>query len=169
MERKKTRKCFLCKKEDDEEFLSKLEQERREGRALLREMVVKSDDLDWERVIKKADELHRNQEKKLMKKERKWRRRETQKALDQRRKVDAVGSFSVNLLTMKMSEEDNSAVRRWRQRAQSAASASATSSNDESDTRSMDVSSIHTPVNRSEGRIVGRFVHTDGVVSDYSF
>eukprot|EP00977_Amphora_coffeiformis_P017637 scaffold5833_cov165-Amphora_coffeaeformis.AAC.11 len=145
MERK-PRKCFLSRRDDDEEFLSRLEQERREGRALLREMVVKSDDLDWEKVIKKAEELHRGQEKKLMKKERRWRQRETRKVLDQRRKVDAVGSFSVNLLTMKVSEEDSLAVSHWRKRTQIAASASATSSNDESDARSMDVSRIFTPV-----------------------
>ena len=144
------RRCFGSKKDNDEEFLARLERERREGRALLREMVVKSDDLDWEKVIKKAEELHRGQEKKLMKMERRWRQRETRKVLDQRRKVDAVGSFSVNLLTMKVSEEDSLAVSRWRHRAQSAASASATSSNDESDSRSMDVSSIYTPVTRGE-------------------
>ena len=168
MERLRPRICFRSKKEEDEDFVSKLEQERREGRALLREMVVKSDDLDWQQVIKKAGELHQIEEKKLMKKERRWRQRETRKALDQRRKVDAVGSFSVNLLTMKVSEEDSSAVLRWRQRAQSSASTSATSSNDESDARSMDVSSIHTPVNRSEG-CVGRFVYADRVIADSSF
>lgn len=115
----------------------------------MREMVVKSDDLDWERVIKKAEELHRKQETKLTKRERRWRQRETRKVLDQRKKVDACGSFSVNLLTMRACEEDNTALRRWRQRAQSAASASATSSNDESDTRSMDVSSICAPNNKN--------------------
>jgi len=147
---RRPRKCFLSKKDDDEEFLSRLEQERREGRALLREMVLKSDDLDWEKVIKKAEELHHGQEKKLMNKERRWRQRETRKVLDQRRKVDAIGSFSVNLLTMKVGEEDSLAVRRWRQRAERAASASATSSNDDSDVRSMDVSSIYTPLARGE-------------------
>ena len=148
MERR-PRKCLRCKRENDEEFLSRLEQERREGRALLREMVVKSDDLDWEQVIRKAEELHRKQETKIMKRERRWRQRETRKVLDQRRKVDAIGSFSVNLLTMRACEEDNRAVRRWRQRTQSSASASATSSNDESDARSMDVSSICAPTTPS--------------------
>ena len=161
MERR-PRKCFPHRKENDEEWLSRLEQERREGRALLREMVVKSDDLDWERVIRKADELHRKQEQKIMKRERRWRQRETRKVLDQRRKIDATGSFSVNLLTMRLCEEDTRAVRGWRQRSQSAASASATSSNDESDTRSMDVSSIHTPIAMRDDRL-GRFGFTERV------
>ena len=138
MERR-PRSCLRCRRENDEEFLSRLEQERREGRALLREMVVKSDDLDWEQVIRKAGELHRKQEVKISKRERKLRQRETRKVLDQRRKVDAIGSFSVNLLTMRACEEEYVAMRRWRHRTQSASSsASATSSNDESDTRSMD-------------------------------
>lgn len=164
MERR-TRTCCPWKKENDEEFLSRIEQERREGRALLREMVVKSDDLDWEQVIKKAEELHRKEETKLMKRERRWRQRETRKVLDQRRKVDAIGSFSVNLLTMKACEEDNTAVRRWRQRAQSAASASATSSNDESDTRSMDVSSICAPTSTPQG--VAQFDEGKVYYNDY--
>ena len=162
MERR-PRTCFRCKREDDEEFLFRREQERREGRALLREMVVKSDDLDWEQVIKKAEELHRKQETKLMKRERRWRQRETRKALDQRRKVDAIGSFSVNLLTMRACEEDNLAIRRWRQRAESAASASATSSNDESDARSMDVSSICNPSSPLGARIED-FVYADNII-----
>lgn len=159
MERMK-KPCFP-KKEDDEEWLIRLENERREGRALLREMVVKSDDLDWEKVIKKADELHRKHESKITRKERKWQKRESRKALMERRKVDAIGSFSVNLLTMRGSEEDSSALHKWRQRAQPLVGSS--TSNDDSDTRTMDVSSIHTPFHNGEDR-VGHVVYTDRVL-----
>jgi hypothetical protein len=157
------RLCFLCKKvEEDDDWQGRLELERREGRALLREMVVKSDDLDWDKIISTAAELHRHQEQKIMKKERRWRKRETRKVLDKRRKADAVGSFSVNLLTMRPSKEDNSAVRRWRKRTKSA-SGSATSSNDESDTPTIDISSIHTPPKSDVENHVGQYIIADRI------
>lgn len=152
--------CFPSKRESDEEWLLRLEQERREGRALLREMVVKSDDLDWEKVIKKADELHRKQEQKIMKKERKWQKRETRKKLTERRKADAIGSFSVNLLTMRVSDEDNAALRKWRQRTYSAAG-SATSHDDSDSRATMDVSNIHSPTHVGREDRVGHFVFTE--------
>ncbi|KAL7557260.1 hypothetical protein ACA910_001791 [Epithemia clementina (nom. ined.)] len=92
--------------EEEQDLLQKLEQDRREGRALLRRIVVKSDDVDWKSVIAKADSLHQKQQEKLKQQEQRNRRREKKRALDLRKKYDAAGSFSVNLLTMKHSEED---------------------------------------------------------------
>lgn len=92
--------------EKEQALLQKLKQDRREGRALLRRMVVKSDDVDWPAVIAKADSLHQKQLEKLKQQEQRHRKREKKRVLDQRKKADAAGSFSINLLTMRHSEEE---------------------------------------------------------------
>ena len=91
-----------------------MEQDRREGKALLREMVVKSDDVDWDAVIRQADFLHKKEQERLQKREHRWRKNQKKKALGRRKKYDAVGSFSVNLLTMRGSDDDSLAIARWR-------------------------------------------------------
>ena len=91
---------------EERKFLEQMAQDRREGRALLRRMIVKSDDVDWKDVIMQADSLHQREQERWQQQEQRNRRREKKRALDQRKKADAVGSFSVNLLTMKHSEED---------------------------------------------------------------
>lgn len=84
-----------------------MEQEREEGQALLRSMVLSSSEVDWAAVIAKANELHTKEEAWLRKRNRRQRRvfrRLQKRALTKRRKYDSSGSFSVNMLTFRMSE-----------------------------------------------------------------
>eukprot|EP00527_Entomoneis_sp_CCMP2396_P003866 CAMPEP_0198145438 /NCGR_PEP_ID=MMETSP1443-20131203/23467_1 /TAXON_ID=186043 /ORGANISM="Entomoneis sp., Strain CCMP2396" /LENGTH=170 /DNA_ID=CAMNT_0043809091 /DNA_START=46 /DNA_END=558 /DNA_ORIENTATION=- len=85
----------------EEEIHMKMEQDRREGKALLRRMVIKSDDEDWKAVMEQADSSKQKQREKEKKLERRWRHQKTK----ERKKFDAQGSFSINLLTMKQSED----------------------------------------------------------------
>jgi hypothetical protein len=86
-----------------------MEQEREEGQALLREMVLSSSEVDWAAVIAKANELHSREEAWLKKRNRRQRQvfhRLQRRALSKRRKYDASGSFSVNMLTFRISDHD---------------------------------------------------------------
>jgi len=106
MAQKKSSDQKLLKQQEEEvQWYNKMEQDRREGRALLRRMVIKSDDEDWKAVIDQADSLKKKKDKIIKKQEKRWRR-QTKK---QRKKYDATGSFSVNLLTMKQSMETDCA------------------------------------------------------------
>mmetsp|Transcript_12211 Transcript_12211/g.33888 ORF Transcript_12211/g.33888 Transcript_12211/m.33888 type:complete len:198 (-) Transcript_12211:223-816(-) len=83
----------------EEELYQRIEQDRREGRSLLRQMDPKSDDEDWAAVINKVNSKKKNLLKKIERQERRLRRQKKR----QRRKADAAGSFSINLLTLKQS------------------------------------------------------------------
>lgn len=84
-----------------------MEQEREEGQALLRSMILKEDEIDWGAVIAKADALHRREQAWLRRRSRKERilfRKRQRKALQRRRRFDAIGSFNVNLVTYRLTE-----------------------------------------------------------------
>lgn len=99
---------LLCKTDE----LARIEQEREEGQALLRRMVVSSEEVDWAAVIAKANELHRKEQHYLQSKNKRQRRlleRLQRRALHKRRRHDSIGSFSVNMLTFRSPEEKTSA------------------------------------------------------------
>lgn len=96
-------------------WLMHLEQERTEGSALLKRIVLKSDDIDWETIVVQADFFHLREEQQLQKRLRNWRRKQTLQALDRRRRYDLAGPFSVNLLAMSVSDEEGSRVKRWKE------------------------------------------------------
>lgn len=84
-----------------------MEQEREEGQALLRSMILKEDEIDWGAVIAKADALHRKEQAWLRRQSRRERilfRKRQRKALQRRRRYDAIGSFNVNLVTYRLTE-----------------------------------------------------------------
>jgi glutamate-1-semialdehyde aminotransferase len=91
----------LCRTDE----IARLEQEREQGQALLRSMVVSSsDDVDWAAVIAKANELHRKEQLYLSRKNRRQRKmldKLQKRALIKRRRHDSIGSFSVNMLTFR--------------------------------------------------------------------
>lgn len=97
---------------DMDEYSIREIQEREQGRAVLRHMVDKDEKLiDWEAVIRKAQELHLQEQKRLKSKRRKQRRNfvkfysSTERR--RRRKADAAGSFGINLTTIKRREADD--------------------------------------------------------------
>lgn len=109
----------------------RIEEHREEGQALLRSMVVTSTEVDWNAVITKANELHTQEQEWLKdmsnRHERSLFMKRQKKALRHRKQYDAVGSFSVNLLTYRMDEEKRDRQNPFRKskpisRAQSAAS-----------------------------------------------
>ena len=101
---------LLCHRVDD---VRRMEQEREEGQALLRSMVVSSSEVDWAAVIAKAHELHTKEQAWLQsknKRQRKLLEKLQRRALQKRRKYDSIGSFSVNMLTFRGPEEVKSGV-----------------------------------------------------------
>lgn len=56
-------------------------------------------DVDWAAVIQKANQLHQEEEDKLHRKQRILSLKKMKRALERRRRHDAVGSFSINMLT----------------------------------------------------------------------
>eukprot|EP00978_Attheya_sp_CCMP212_P035851 scaffold158464_cov49-Attheya_sp.AAC.1 len=86
-----------------EDMLLREEREREEGQALLRSMVeANQNDVDWAAVIAKAQELHMREQSLMQKRRRNQSfasRHKNRRDLARRRRKDAVGSFSVNLLT----------------------------------------------------------------------
>jgi predicted protein tyrosine phosphatase len=99
----------------DEAWLTQLEQERAGGRALLKRIVLKSDDVDWETVIIQADFFHQREEQQLRKRLRSWRKKQTLLALERRRRYESAGPFSVNLLAVSLSDEERHRVKRWKE------------------------------------------------------
>jgi predicted protein tyrosine phosphatase len=127
--------CKSLGEVSDERWLTHMEQEQTEGRALLQRIVLKSDDVDWETIVVQADFFHQREEKQLKKRLRSWRRKQTLQALDRRRRYDLAGPFSVNLLAMSLSEEEGNRVKRWKDTCPTSSSsgsqtASCTSEND---------------------------------------
>jgi hypothetical protein len=112
----------------DEEWLTHLEQERTEGGSLLKRIVLKSDDVDWETIIVQADFFHQREEQQLQKRLLRWRRKQTLQALDRRRRYDSAGPFSVNLLAMSISDEEGHRVKRWKETSTGSTSESQTAS-----------------------------------------
>mmetsp|Transcript_12483 Transcript_12483/g.20738 ORF Transcript_12483/g.20738 Transcript_12483/m.20738 type:complete len:251 (-) Transcript_12483:86-838(-) len=106
--------CFSCvaacplprwNNNDKEEVKQRMEEERHEGQALLRSMVTTDDKVDWQAIIKKAEELHSREQELLQQQTGQERRlfvQRQRKALQKRRKFDSIGSFSINLLTYRM-------------------------------------------------------------------
>ena len=93
---------------EEQALRNKLKQDRREGRALLRRRVLKSDDdNDDEHYTMRADFLYQKHQERVQQHNKRIERRQKKRALDQRKKYDASGSFSVNLVTMKQSSEDD--------------------------------------------------------------
>ncbi|KAI2497198.1 hypothetical protein MHU86_17292 [Fragilaria crotonensis] len=80
-----------------------MERERKEGQALLRSMATGSNDkVDWQAIIKKAEELHKREQEWLRQHDSHERRlfvQRQRRALQKRRKYDSIGSFSINMLT----------------------------------------------------------------------
>ena len=80
-----------------------MERERKEGQALLRSMATGSNDkVDWQAIIKKAEELHKREQEWLRQQDSRERRlfvQRQRRALQKRRKYDSIGSFSINMLT----------------------------------------------------------------------
>lgn len=90
-----------------------MEQERQEGQVQLRGMVLHPNQVDWSAVIAKANELHTKEQLWLRKQNKRQRQRflkQQRRALQQRRQYDAIGSFSVNMLTYRTRMEDDSDV-----------------------------------------------------------
>ena len=83
-----------------------MELERKEGQALLRSMATGSNDkVDWQAIIKKAEELHKREQEWLRQQDSHERRlfvQRQRRALQKRRKYDSIGSFSINMLTYRM-------------------------------------------------------------------
>jgi hypothetical protein len=76
------------------------EEIRERGQAKLRAMItVNRDDIDWAAVIRTSNELNEQEQSWLKEMPREDRRKSQRRALKRRKKVDAAGSFSVNLLT----------------------------------------------------------------------
>mmetsp|Transcript_28770 Transcript_28770/g.52058 ORF Transcript_28770/g.52058 Transcript_28770/m.52058 type:complete len:157 (+) Transcript_28770:344-814(+) len=95
----------LCKTDE----LARIEQEREEGQALLRRMVLSSEDVDWAAVIQKANELHRKEQAYLQSKNKRQRKlieKLQRRALSKRKRHDSIGSFSVNMLTFRSAAMD---------------------------------------------------------------
>lgn len=85
---------------DDHQWMEDLHKHRREEKDTLREMI--KDKSDWAAVVKQAERLHRQDQKRI-------RGRKT--------KDDAVGVYSVNLLTMSIgADEDSKALQNWRRK-----------------------------------------------------
>jgi hypothetical protein len=84
----------------------RMEQERKEGQALLRSMALGSNNkVDWQAIIKKAEELHHREQEWLQQQDSRQRRHFVQaqrRALQKRRKYDSIGNFSINMLTYRM-------------------------------------------------------------------
>ena len=105
-----------CRKgEGDHEFFQKLEHDRREGRALMRKLIEKSDEVDWDTLIQQADFLHHAEQKKLRQRERHWRKKQRKKAALRHKKYLAVGAFSVNLMAMRMQDDSTTGDESWQQ------------------------------------------------------
>jgi hypothetical protein len=97
-------KCLLNKfNVGKEEESAHMDRERKEGQELLRSMASEPKDrVDWEGIIRKAEELHQKEQVWLREQDPRARRRYLQaqrRALQVRRKYDSIGSFSINLLT----------------------------------------------------------------------
>jgi len=101
-----------------------LEQERHEGQALLRDMAA-CEKVDWQAIIAKAQELHAREQLFLSLNggyERRVFVQRQRRALQQRRKYDVIGSFSVNMLTYRMEPGDHEGARDDNKKTQSIAS-----------------------------------------------
>jgi hypothetical protein len=88
-----------------------MERERKEGQALLRSMATGSNDkVDWQAIIKKAEELHKREQEWLRQQDSRERRlfvQRQRRALQKRRKYDSIGSFSINMLTYRTETTKN--------------------------------------------------------------
>lgn len=93
-----------CRNAAADSKIRQMEQEREEGQALLRRMVVSSSEVDWAAVIAKANELHAKEQAWLQSKNRRQRLKLQKRALQKRKRHDSIGSFSVNMLTFRSSD-----------------------------------------------------------------
>lgn len=88
-------------------FYHKLQEDRAKGRQELKSMAANRqlNEIDWDAVVQKADQLHREEQRNLRKLERgkkRWRRRQQRRSRHLRRKFGAAaaGVYSVNLLSI---------------------------------------------------------------------
>jgi hypothetical protein len=105
-------KCLYSKIHlENEKKKDHMELERKEGQELLRAMASgQKDPVNWECIIRKAEELHHKEQTWLREQDPRERRRFLQaqrRALQVRRKYDSIGSFSINLLSYR-SEQSQS-------------------------------------------------------------
>jgi len=83
-------------------FYGRLNEDRTAGQQELHNLAAKKhlNEVDWPTVIQKADELHRQEQRRLRKKEKRWRRRQLRRSKYIRKKYgESAGVYCVNLLT----------------------------------------------------------------------
>jgi hypothetical protein len=104
--------CML----DDEAWFKQLEGQRQEGKALLKGLVVKSDDIDWDTVIKKAELLHRRDQRQVARRERHQKRmsrikvlkrKKSEKKGNKKKAYETVGIYSINLMMLQQDDHPN--------------------------------------------------------------
>jgi hypothetical protein len=84
-----------------------IRQFRERGQAVLQAMITENrDNIDWAAVIRTSNKLHEQEQRWLKEKPRKDRRKSQKQALERRKKVDAAGSFTVNMLTHRGYDEE---------------------------------------------------------------
>jgi len=83
-------------------FYDRLEDDRAFGQEELRQMTEGRDveQVDWQAVIAKAEQLHQKEQRRLRRSERRWRRRQRRRSRALRRRYGGhTGVYSVNLLS----------------------------------------------------------------------
>jgi hypothetical protein len=96
--------CIVC---DTDAGGRKMEEEREVGQSQLWAMILNEEEIDWSAVIAKADALHRREQAWLRRRSRREQllfQKRQRKALEKRRRYDAIGSFNVNLVTFRLAE-----------------------------------------------------------------
>jgi hypothetical protein len=83
------------------------------GLVLMRNIMAKSDHMEWELIFAQADFLGEHEQSRLKQRERHWRRKELARALDRQKRYGA-GPHSVNKLAASLSEDETGFVKRLR-------------------------------------------------------
>lgn len=89
---------FSKRRQEDVPSPNEINIYRERGQAILRTL-TESEKVDWQQVIRTANELHEQEQKWLKLKSRKERFRIRRRAQPQRKQNETIGSFSVNLLS----------------------------------------------------------------------
>jgi hypothetical protein len=106
------------------------EEIRERGQAVLRAMITENrDDIDWAAVIRTSNALHEQEQRRWLKEmPREDRRKSQRRALERRKRVDAAGSFSVNMLTYQSYHDDGKVKKRSKHRHRQGSHGSSSSS-----------------------------------------